>query len=532
MNVTLVQPPVFWTTTPPLGMAYLAGELRRAGETAAMLDFNIELFAADPPAYAHVKRLAEQVGHDSPLRSRPLEDMFGTLARAFPVEWEALARLVDTWVPRILATRPDLVGLSIHEESLLSALVIAGRLRRLVGADARPRIIAGGPEAVFLEKDPRAIASGVLDAVVVGEGEGPLREIVHRMKAGGIDLDRRGFGETLLPGAVICTHSGRVLEAAACAPPIDIHEIALPSFAGLPLDLYSFARTLPIIGSRGCPAKCTFCFETVMWAHFRLRTVASVVAEIQQRLADHGPPLSFRFNDSLLNGDLDWLARLGAQLLENGVHIKWHGNARIHPRMDRQYLDRLAEAGLTGLLYGVESGSDRILRRMKKGVRAADIPRALHDTNEAGIWTHGFFILGFPGETDAEALQTVDLLLDRLEDLDSLVFHDSRFRPSWPSTSTSPDAWRWTIRPRSSAAVCICRATSPPSGHGCRPFWRASSSSRMRTGICTGTRSPRRRRERFSRSTGDDGAGRRPWPWLAPHSWLRARSLRNCTPAR
>jgi hypothetical protein len=126
----------------------------------------------------------------------------------------------------------------------------------------------------------------------------------------------------------------------------------------------------------------------------------------------------------LLNGDLDWLARLGAQLLEDGVHIKWHGNARIHPRMDRQYLDRLAEAGLTGLLYGVESGSDTILRRMKKGVRAADIPRALHDTNEAGIWTHGFFILGFPGETDAEALQTVDLILDRLEDLDSLVFHD------------------------------------------------------------------------------------------------------------
>jgi hypothetical protein len=424
MNVTLVQPPVFWTTTPPLGPAYLAGELRRAGETPSMLDFNIELFAGDPPAYAHVRRLTEQVGHDSPLRSLPLDDMFVTLARAFPVEWHALAGLVDTWVARILATRPDLVGLSIHEESLLPALGIADRLRRLVGADARPRIVAGGPEAVFLQKDSRAIATRVLDAVVVGEGEGPLRQIVHRVNSAGIDLDRSGFGETLLPGAVICTHSGQVLDGAACAPLVDIHEIALPSFDGLPLALYSFARTLPIIGSRGCPAKCTFCFETVMWARFRLRTVASVVAEIQQRLADYGPPLSFRFNDSLLNGDLDWLARLGAQLLEDGIQIKWHGNARIHPRMDRQYLDRLAQAGLTGLLYGVESGSDKILRRMKKGVRAADIPRALHDTNEAGLWTHGFFILGFPGENDAEALQTVDLILDRLEDLDSLVFHD------------------------------------------------------------------------------------------------------------
>ena len=61
---------------------------------------------------------------------------------------------------------------------------------------------------------------------------------------------------------------------------------------------------------------------------------------------------------------------------------------------------------------------------MKKGVRAADIPRVLRDTHDAGIWTHGFFILGFPGESDVEGLQTLDLILDRLADLDSLVFHD------------------------------------------------------------------------------------------------------------
>jgi hypothetical protein len=68
MNVALVQPPVFWTTTPPLGPAYLAGELRSAGESVALFDFNIELFAHDPARYAQVRALAERVGHDSPLR--------------------------------------------------------------------------------------------------------------------------------------------------------------------------------------------------------------------------------------------------------------------------------------------------------------------------------------------------------------------------------------------------------------------------------------------------------------------------------
>jgi pyruvate-formate lyase-activating enzyme len=429
INAALVQPPVFWTTTPPLGTTYLAGELRAAGDRVTLFDFNVELFAADPAAYGAVRRLADQVDHASPIRRLSPGELFAALARGWPADWTTLQRLTDVWVSRILETRPDMVGFSLHEQSIVPALFIADGIRRMVGPDAAPRIMAGGPEAIFLQRDPRPIASGLFDAVVVGEGEGPLREWRRRVAAGDVDVARGGFGDRSLPGAILRTASGEIVDDTAASALVDIHEIALPSFDGLPLDRYSFSRTFPILGSRGCPAKCTFCFETVMWTRFRLRHVASVVAEMRERLASHGGPLTFRFNDSLLNGDLAWLTGLAEAMASANLPVKWHGNARIHPSMDRRYLQRLAEAGLTGLLYGVESGSDRILRRMKKGVRAADIPRVLHDTHEAGIWTHGFFILGFPGETDAEALQTIDLLLDRLEDLDSLVFHDFALAP-------------------------------------------------------------------------------------------------------
>jgi hypothetical protein len=424
MNIALIQPPIFWTTTAPLGPAYLAGELRTAGETATLIDFNIELLRRDPAAYVQVQGLTERFAHDSPLRTLAVAEIEPALSRTCATDWRTLDGLVDEWVSRILRTAPDLVGLSIHEESLLPALLIAYRLRQRAGRDGRPRIIVGGPEAVFLRADPRWIAEGVVDAVIVGEGEGPLREIVARVRAGVLDLGRRGFGHMALPGAVIATESGSVVDDVVGAQLVDIDSIPLSSFEGLPLDAYSFERTFPIVGSRGCPAKCTFCFETVMWARFRLRSVASVVDEIKDRLATYGSPLNFRFNDSLLNGDLDWLAALARTIVEERLEIKWLGNARIHPRMDRRYLQQLANAGLTGLLYGVESGSDKILRRMKKGVRVPDIPRVLEDTYESGIWTHGFFILGFPGETAVEALQTIDLLLDQIEHLDSLVFHD------------------------------------------------------------------------------------------------------------
>src|SRR5688572_12095675 len=131
MNTVLVQPPVFWTTTPPLGLAYLAGELRAAGEPASLIDFNIELMRQDPGAYVQVRSLVERFGHDSPLRALPMDDVGAVLARTCPTDWSTVDRLVDGWVARILAATPDLVGLSLHEESLLPALLIARRLRQI-----------------------------------------------------------------------------------------------------------------------------------------------------------------------------------------------------------------------------------------------------------------------------------------------------------------------------------------------------------------------------------------------------------------
>lgn len=166
-----------------------------------------------------------------------------------------------------------------------------------------------------------------------------------------------------------------------------------------------------------------------MWQRFRLRSVENVIEEIRLRLLTYGPLLSFRFNDSLLNGDLAWLERFADAVLDAGLKLKWHGNARIHPGMTPRLLKKLAAAGLTGLLFGVESGSQKILNRMKKGVHASITPRILKDTHRAGIWTHAFLILDFPGEGDAELLETINLVAAQLKNLDSLVFHDFHLPP-------------------------------------------------------------------------------------------------------
>ena len=138
MNIALIQPPIFWTTTAPLGPAYLAGELRTAGETATLIDFNIELLRRDPAAYVQVQGLTERFAHDSPLRTLAVAEIEPALSRTCATDWRTLDGLVDEWVSRILRTAPDLVGLSIHEESLLPALLIAYRLRQRAGRDGLP----------------------------------------------------------------------------------------------------------------------------------------------------------------------------------------------------------------------------------------------------------------------------------------------------------------------------------------------------------------------------------------------------------
>src|SRR5688572_24639472 len=141
MKAVLVQLPIFWTTTPPLGPAYLAGELLAAGDKVCLRDFNIELYAADRESYGTVEALASEYGHTSPLRQRPIAELPNLLRWSKPLEWAILIRLLETWADAILAEEPDLVGLSLHEGSLLAGVLLAWQVRRQC---AKPLLIAGG----------------------------------------------------------------------------------------------------------------------------------------------------------------------------------------------------------------------------------------------------------------------------------------------------------------------------------------------------------------------------------------------------
>jgi len=100
------------------------------------------------------------------------------------------------------------------------------------------------------------------------------------------------------------------------------------------------------------------------------------------------------------------LKLLSAQLIEAGTDFHWTCCARFEPGISAELLRQMRRAGCRMVLYGLESGSQRVLDRMDKGTRLETAQRILREGAEAGIWNHVFIFFGFPGETEEEAWET------------------------------------------------------------------------------------------------------------------------------
>jgi radical SAM superfamily enzyme YgiQ (UPF0313 family) len=156
---------------------------------------------------------------------------------------------------------------------------------------------------------------------------------------------------------------------------------------------------------RGCRSKCTFCLwpQTVGGHRYRVRSPESVEAEMA-RAKHHFPQVrEFFFDDDTFTDDLPRAEEIARRLGRLG--ITWSCNAKAN--VPRRTLEVLRDNGLRLLLVGYESGSQRILNNVRKGLRL-DVARTFtRDARALGIAIHGTFILGLPGETPATIRETI-----------------------------------------------------------------------------------------------------------------------------
>lgn len=294
---------------------------------------------------------------------------------------------------RVLERAPALVGVTamtheIHEAGSLCAGVKAA----LPGCVT----VVGGPHPTALpQRTLREFPD--IDVAVHGEGEYTACELAAAVAEG---APREAWAK--IQG--IAFRDGADVGLNAPRPAIaDLDALPFPAWEVFPRGL-----RWPIYAGRGCPFQCAFC-QRVLGDRVRLRSVDNVLAEIDALEARLGVRSSW-FQDETFGVSRRWthefLDRLIARNEERGYVWKWKANSRAN-LADLELYRKMRRAGCRTLDFGVESGSPKVLERIRKAITPAQARSAIRSARQAGLRTNAFFIIGHPGETWMTALQTV-----------------------------------------------------------------------------------------------------------------------------
>jgi len=301
-------------------------------------------------------------------------------------------------IARIRAMAPDVVMIDSMTPTLSVADEMAQKIR-----DRRPKtqIFAIGQHATARPGDfDRTVFSGVLrgevDAAIPGWLQGNSMSGLNRVE----DAD----------------------EAFRVDP------------RGLLLDEYGMRSThVPMFGrqrwgflltSRGCPYRCTFCSPTLRQSYgraFRGQSAAGIADDMRRLRRDHGLR-AFYMIDDVFTFDRDRTLAFAEDLARKPLDARFVIQTRPD-LVDRQLLDALKTAGCAAVKMGVESGSDRVLKTIKKGVTAKRIEQAARDIKAAGLGLTAYYMLGHPDETRAEMMQTLALARRVDADMIQVAFH-------------------------------------------------------------------------------------------------------------
>jgi anaerobic magnesium-protoporphyrin IX monomethyl ester cyclase len=280
-----------------------------------------------------------------------------------------------------------------------------------VAREAGWRTVVGGPE-------PGAYAQQYLEAgadfVVFGEGELTMEELLHALRAGASD------SVVNIPGLAFLDDSGLMRQTAPRAQIADLD--AQPWPAREAIDVGRYVRTwkdahgqgsVSFITARGCPYKCRWCSHQVFGMTHRRRNPVLVVDEVEWLLQRYSPDMAW-VADDVFTIHHGWIRTYASEMKRRGLRLPFECISRAD-RLNEEVIDLLAELGCFRLWIGSESGSQRILDAMERGVKIEQVQRAVELCRARGIQTGMFLMWGYEGE--------------QLSDIEATIEHVKRSQP-------------------------------------------------------------------------------------------------------
>jgi len=256
----------------------------------------------------------------------------------------------------------------------------------------------GGPHVTFmdvetLEKNP------FVDYIVRGEGEITMHELIKSLEKRIEPKDVLGL--TYRVNGVIKRNPPR--------PPIkDLDSLPMPAYHLLPMERYvsEGLRYATVISSRGCPFECVFCSSSrICGKRWRARSTEKVVEEVQL-LTDKYRVQSIEFVDDNFTLNRKRVKGICEEFVKRGIDLFWVCGSRVDS-VNSELVSNLSKANCLLIYLGVESGSQRILDYMMKGITLSQSERAVRLAKRYGLEVAASFILGMPDETVSEIEDTI-----------------------------------------------------------------------------------------------------------------------------
>ncbi len=351
---------------PPLATLYAAGLLRDHGYDVAVFD---AMLAPDEAAFATA--LAEHLPRAVVL----FEDNFNFLSKM------CLARMRQAAIAMVEMARAQ------------------GCQVAMSGAD-----VTDHPD-VYL-------AAGA-NVCLLGEGEHAVVEVLDRWFGHAVGDGLIDGSAVLVDGVVTGTGHRR----------IERH----PDVFGLPardlIDVDAYRQlwlahhgefSLNMVSTRGCPYSCNWCAKPIWGQRYSMRTPGAVADEMVQLRHQHAPDHVW-FADDVFGLRSDWLAAFADRVTEGGGAVPFTIQSRCD-LMNDEAVDALARSGCREVWLGVESGSQRVLDAMDKGITIDDVRNARRRLGERGIRACFFVQFGYPGETWDDIGCTIELVRELMPD--------------------------------------------------------------------------------------------------------------------
>jgi len=346
----------------PLGLAYISAAMKKEGLNVSCLNLN---------HYLHVDQA------------------------------ETIAKIM-------VANRIDVVctgGLITHYNIINDLLQQVRRIKSNVITIVGGGLITCEPELIFDNLD--------VDYGVLGEGDLTIGELARAI------IDGREPGD--VKGIIYRKPDGQVMKTEARKPIDDISALAWPDYQGLGIEYYldnqlpydssimqifDEPRVLPVISSRSCPYRCSFCYHP-LGNKYRSRELDDFFSEIE-RLINQYDVNGLLIVDELLCHNKERLAEFCRRI--KPFHTRWMAQLRVDS-VNKDMLKMLKDSGCYLISYGIESAHDEILRSMKKHTTVAQVEKAIELTYDAGISAQGNLLFSDRSETIETAMESVEWAL-------------------------------------------------------------------------------------------------------------------------